>query len=275
MTNEQQPNAKPLYTDDDIKALRRFAETCEDGEGYDLPKVTMVRLARIGLVRRCTGNIYEVTDFGSSILEPEFWHGADKAKLIDELIMMADMIGDEEFADGDPDNSLSLLLIRAVGALRLAAPVGEAQQGTDDYRSMFGAAVASLSEISEALGIDEESAMCANGNELILDAIAELKSPRLETPEQGEADRRDAWQPIETIPRDGREVLVYRPLAYKTNDPVITIATTETEDRWCWPDTVPERCNPTNPTNRACHCSHWMPLPAAPAQQKGEPHGND
>lgn len=176
MTNEQQPIAKPIYTDDDIKALRRFAETCEDGEGYDLPKVTMVRLARIGLVRRCTGNIYEVTYFGSSILEPEFWLPATEQEPPAEILA-----GRAIDAWCEAPNSRDV-----------AAPIGEAQQGPDDYRSMFGASVASLSEISEALGIDEESAMCANGNELILDAIAELKSPRLETPEQGEADRRDA-----------------------------------------------------------------------------------
>ena len=68
------------------------------------------------------------------------------------------------------------------------------------------------------------------------------------------------WQPIETIPRDGREVIVYRPLAHLTNDPNITIARTETENRWCWPETVPEGMTPTNPTNLACHCTHWMPI---------------
>ena len=74
------------------------------------------------------------------------------------------------------------------------------------------------------------------------------------------------WQPIETIPTNGEEVLVFRPLAYKTNDPIITIAKTETENRWCWPETVPEGVSPTNPTNRACHVSHWMPLPPPPKE---------
>lgn len=41
-----------------------------------------------------------------------------------------------------------------------------------DFRRMFGAAVASIAEISQALGIDEEEAACANGNALILEAIA-------------------------------------------------------------------------------------------------------
>lgn len=40
-----------------------------------------------------------------------------------------------------------------------------------DYKSMFGAAVSTIATISEALGIDEEEAACANGAELILEAI--------------------------------------------------------------------------------------------------------
>ena len=40
-----------------------------------------------------------------------------------------------------------------------------------DYKSMFGAAVSTIAAISEALGIDEEEAACANGAELILEAI--------------------------------------------------------------------------------------------------------
>lgn len=41
------------------------------------------------------------------------------------------------------------------------------------YERMFLAAVQSLAEISEALGIDAEEAATANGNELILEAIQE------------------------------------------------------------------------------------------------------
>lgn len=40
-----------------------------------------------------------------------------------------------------------------------------------DYKSMFDAAVSTIATISEALGIDEEEAACANGAELILEAI--------------------------------------------------------------------------------------------------------
>lgn len=41
-----------------------------------------------------------------------------------------------------------------------------------DYKGMFECAVISLSKISEALGVDLDEAACANGNELILEAIA-------------------------------------------------------------------------------------------------------
>ena len=42
------------------------------------------------------------------------------------------------------------------------------------YESMFQAAVQSLAEISKALGIPDEQAACSNGNDLILERIAEL-----------------------------------------------------------------------------------------------------
>jgi hypothetical protein len=43
-------------------AAARFNETCEDGEGYDVPAVVMTELARAGLVRWCGRGIYEQTD---------------------------------------------------------------------------------------------------------------------------------------------------------------------------------------------------------------------
>lgn len=46
------------------------------------------------------------------------------------------------------------------------------------YESMFGAAVVALAEISKALGIPDDEAACANGNELILEAIAELQAAK-------------------------------------------------------------------------------------------------
>ena len=61
-----QPGWKP--TDASMTALRRFEETCSDGEGYDVPKDTMKQLALIGLVAHVSGGRYVITDFGQSVL---------------------------------------------------------------------------------------------------------------------------------------------------------------------------------------------------------------
>jgi hypothetical protein len=44
----------------------------------------------------------------------------------------------------------------------------------DRYEAMFLAAVQSLAEISKALDIPDDEAACANGNELVLEAIEDL-----------------------------------------------------------------------------------------------------
>lgn len=59
-------------TADEMKALLRFHECVSDGEGYDVKKPMMQRLAEIGLVRRVTGNIYEHTIFGLSVINGDF-----------------------------------------------------------------------------------------------------------------------------------------------------------------------------------------------------------
>jgi len=77
------------------------------------------------------------------------------------------------------------------------------------------------------------------------------------------------WQPIETAPRDGSEVLLYRPLAYKTHDPIVTIRKSTHFPQHRWPATVPEGCAIDGPgayTEGACYATHWMPLPAAPTK---------
>ena len=73
-----------------------------------------------------------------------------------------------------------------------------------------------------------------------------------------------AWQPIETAPTDGREALVYRPLAEKSGDTPLTIKRLIGGNRGFWDSTVPDGATPTNPTDGYCHTTHWMPLPAAP-----------
>ncbi|HAK91126.1 hypothetical protein [Massilia timonae] len=62
------PGALDLMNADEMAALRRFDETCQDGEGYDVPKTMMQRLAAIGVVRRTSGSYYETTEFGLRVL---------------------------------------------------------------------------------------------------------------------------------------------------------------------------------------------------------------
>lgn len=52
----------------ELAALRRFDECAQDGEGHDVPKEMMQRLAEIGVVRRQFGANYITTEFGMSAL---------------------------------------------------------------------------------------------------------------------------------------------------------------------------------------------------------------
>ncbi|WP_113736113.1 hypothetical protein [Aeromonas caviae] len=80
------------------------------------------------------------------------------------------------------------------------------------------------------------------------------------------------WLPIETAPQDGSKALVYRPLAENSGDERIAVKRlTGGRSNSCWDKTVPPGETPCNPTDGACHVTHWMPLPDEPAQQGGEP----
>lgn len=48
-------------TEEEKKAALRFCETSEDGEGYDVPKPMMKRLAELGLVTHKGRGWYEGT----------------------------------------------------------------------------------------------------------------------------------------------------------------------------------------------------------------------
>jgi hypothetical protein len=74
------------------------------------------------------------------------------------------------------------------------------------------------------------------------------------------------WQPIETAPKDGSEVLLYRPLAHKSGDKNIAVKLSVPEDRYCWECTVPNGCKRENYTSGACYATHWMPLPNPPVE---------
>lgn len=60
---------RAFVTDDDIKALERLAECCDDPEsgGHDLEKEQVTRLEKIGALQRC-GRISYITDFGDLVL---------------------------------------------------------------------------------------------------------------------------------------------------------------------------------------------------------------
>lgn len=64
---EAVPSLSKFLTAEELEAFERFCETCEDDEGYDVPKPMMKRLAAIGVIRRCWGNWYETTDIGSAL----------------------------------------------------------------------------------------------------------------------------------------------------------------------------------------------------------------
>ena len=68
------------------------------------------------------------------------------------------------------------------------------------------------------------------------------------------------WQPIETLPRDGRYVLVYRPLAMESGDE--TLAITKTLKRGSTATRSPQGVK--HWTERWCHPTHWMDLPPLP-----------
>ena len=61
-----QPEQEPVawISEDEREAFERFNETCEDGEGYDVPKTMMRRLAEIGVIHHTSRGIYGITKFG-------------------------------------------------------------------------------------------------------------------------------------------------------------------------------------------------------------------
>ncbi len=71
---KQEPVASLPFAilDEEMTDLLRFYECATDGEGYDVPRVRMERLAEIGLVHRVTASFYECTTFGLSVINGDF-----------------------------------------------------------------------------------------------------------------------------------------------------------------------------------------------------------
>ncbi len=59
-----------FLTDADMSDLKRFQETTEDDQSYDLSKSTMLRLAELGVVGGGTGGRFYLTSFGRMCLCP-------------------------------------------------------------------------------------------------------------------------------------------------------------------------------------------------------------
>lgn len=78
-----------------------------------------------------------------------------------------------------------------------------------------------------------------------------------------------AWQPIETAPRDKKTlILVYRPLAHLSNDPIITIKETTQSPHDCFSNTIPDGYRKEQHFNTgAAFATHWMPLPIHPPKE--------
>ena len=79
------------------------------------------------------------------------------------------------------------------------------------------------------------------------------------------------WQPIETAPKDGTRVMLWRGPANFGNRAEMVI--TEWHDgAWCWPDGVGSvsthgewtEDDILNGYEDAVNFTHWMPLPPAP-----------
>jgi|GEM_PF-4853454 len=63
------PGALDLLNAEELAALHRFQETCEDSEGYDVGKDMMKRLAAIGVIESKGFNRYQFTEFGDYVVE--------------------------------------------------------------------------------------------------------------------------------------------------------------------------------------------------------------
>lgn len=74
MSNKGTISVPMILTEQQERDIQRFYDTCEDGQGYDVPKDRMKSLARLGLIRTTGFSRYEITDAGDAVIE---WLRAD------------------------------------------------------------------------------------------------------------------------------------------------------------------------------------------------------
>ena len=67
-TNNER-EALPEISSDELVALLRFKETCDDGECYDVDKSMMKNLAMIGVINHLSAGYYEITKYGFFVLD--------------------------------------------------------------------------------------------------------------------------------------------------------------------------------------------------------------
>ena len=65
-------------SDEERDAALRFIETCEDAEGYDVPKPMMRRMAAAGLVQHLGGGYYQGTPLLDRLQSFCEAHGIDR-----------------------------------------------------------------------------------------------------------------------------------------------------------------------------------------------------
>lgn len=70
-------------------------------------------------------------------------------------------------------------------------------------------------------------------------------------------NRLNKWQPIETAPKDGTEILLFIPA--KNNDKDRDFVVAMNAGRFCWENDLDQRCDFDQTT-------HWMPLPTPPKE---------
>ena len=108
---EQMPVNNAFLTASEMAAFNRFLETCEDGEGYDVPKSMMQRLAQIGVVRHLSRGIYTITEFGQSVIDPAPITQPEDDGYYTVLVLGTDVVQPNKLDDWNGRSDLILLII--------------------------------------------------------------------------------------------------------------------------------------------------------------------
>lgn len=117
---EALPQADKFLSEVELTALERFRETSSDGEGYDVDKSIMQRLACIGVIRHRSAGYYEFTDFGHYVLGELPWQqsnipqpsaqspGIDAVKVRDDALEGAASVCDRHSTNQQRNGAIEL-----------------------------------------------------------------------------------------------------------------------------------------------------------------------